>query len=184
MDAKKVLTGRRRPSRTPPRQWTPRRKAWYEFLTPSYVVVVCYTPFRGFCVRSVYPRGGSPLDRLLVFPPPEFSVKRVELRQQASGKTLTHLAARDCAALGDFPNLKAHAAVTRYEDGSSRKTGWWTVKTQGAAWCVQVKDPDSCCSFVATAQTLLDAFALADLLLGSTDAPWEPDPFLKKQKGK
>lgn len=108
-------------------------------------------------------------------------MKRVELRQQASQGRASHLAAVESNILTAFPNLVAHACVTRYEDGTSRRPGWWTVRTQGAAWIISVKDPDSGCGLQATGQSLDDALALAELLLGAEDAPWESDPFLKQQ---
>lgn len=91
-----------------------------------------------------------------------------------------HLAAVESDVFGKLTSLIAHCAVTRYDDGDPRKTGWFTVKTMGSAWVVQVKDPDSGASFTATSNTLDDALALADLLLSSEEAPWEPDPFLKR----
>lgn len=81
-------------------------------------------------------------------------------------------------------NLVSHCAVTRYDDGTPRKTGWFTIKVMGAAWIVQVKDPDGCCSMSLTAQTLDDALALADVMLGADDAPWEPDPFLRSAESR
>jgi len=96
----------------------------------------------------------------------------------------THLAAVESDLLQKCPELVKHCCVTRYEDGEPRKPGWFTVKTMGSAWVVQVKDPDSCLSLSATQQTLDDALCLADLLLGSTEAPWEPDAFLRQQGAK
>lgn len=109
-------------------------------------------------------------------------MKRIELRQNGPGKGPTHVAAIESNVLAKLPNLVAHCCITRYEDGTARRTGWWTLKTQGAAWIVQVKDPDSGCSLQAAGNDLDDALALADLLLGTEDAPWEVDPFLSKQK--
>ena len=157
---------------------------FYSLLTPRSAVVVQYRPWKGICVRNVTPRGGPLLDRFVLSPPPETSMKRIELRQQAAEGRPTHLAAIESNVLTKLPNLVAHCCITRYEDGSARKPGWWTLKTYGAAWVVQIKDPDSCCSLQATANDLDDALALAELLLGTDDAPWEPDPFLRKQKGK
>lgn len=99
---------------------------------------------------------------------------------QAGSDRPCHLAAMESDILSKLPELVKHAAITKYDDGEPRKTGWWTVKTMGSAWVVQVKDPDSGASFTATSNTLDDALALADLLLSSEEAPWEPDPFLKR----
>jgi len=68
--------------------------------------------------------------------------------------------------------------MLQYEDGEPRVPGWFTVKTMGAGWVVQVKDPDSCCSFSVVGRTIDEAFATAALLLGCEEAPWEPDSFL------
>lgn len=92
----------------------------------------------------------------------------------------THLAPVESNVLDRFPSLVAHCAVTAYDDGTPRKTGWWTVKTMGTTWVVQVKDPDGCVSLSATGPTLDDALTLADLLVGTDDAPWESDPFLQR----
>jgi hypothetical protein len=95
-----------------------------------------------------------------------------------------HLAAVESDVLSKLPELVKHCCITRYDDGDARKPGWFTVKTMGSAWVVQVKDPDACVSLSATAQSLDDALILADLLLASEEAPWEPDPFLKQQRTK
>lgn len=93
----------------------------------------------------------------------------------------SHLAAIETTLLSRHLELVKHCCVTRYDDGDPRKPGWMTIKTMGSAWIVQVKDPDACLSLTATGQTLDDALSLADLLLGSEEAPWEPDHFLKRQ---
>jgi len=93
-----------------------------------------------------------------------------------------HLAAIDTSFFGKHLELVKHCCITRYDDGDPRKPGWFTIKTMGSAWVVQVKDPDAALSLTATGQTLDDALTLADLLLGSEEAPWEPDPFLKRSQ--
>jgi len=92
-----------------------------------------------------------------------------------------HLAAVESTTLHGFPALVQHCCVTQYDDGDPRKPGWFTIKTMGSAWVVQVKDPDACLSLTATAQTVDDALTLAELLLSGDEAPWEPDPFLQRQ---
>jgi len=99
----------------------------------------------------------------------------------------THLAAIESNVFTRLENLVKHCCVTKYEDGEARKPGWITLKTSGSAWVVQVKDPDAGLSLTCTQQSLDDALALADVLLGSDEAPWEVDPFLRKMtapKGK
>jgi len=97
--------------------------------------------------------------------------------EQSGGPS--HIAAMETAVFEKLHELVKHCCVTRYEDGTPRKPGWFTIKTYGSAWVVQVKDPDSALSLAVTQQSLDDALALVDVLLGSEEAPWEPDPFLK-----
>jgi len=102
-------------------------------------------------------------------------------KKQASGddKTVRHLAALESGILRDLLPLVEHMAVTRYDDGDARLTGWVTIKTQGAAWVVQVKDPDSGNSFQVVDAALDKALETASLMLACDEAPWSPDPFLK-----
>jgi len=94
------------------------------------------------------------------------------------GEATKHLAPMETEILKDHMPLVEHMAVRQYDDGEAREPGWITIKTQGAAWCVQVKDPDGACSFTAVGKTLDDALETATLLLGCDEAPWEPDQWL------
>jgi len=95
-----------------------------------------------------------------------------------------HLAALESHVLSDLLPLVEHMAVTRYDDGDARVTGWVTIKTQGAAWVVQVKDPDSGNSFQVVDQSIDKALEAASLLLACDEAPWSPDPFLAQAKAR
>jgi len=91
-----------------------------------------------------------------------------------------HLAAMESGMFSKHHALVAHCASVKYDDGDARKPGWWTVKTMGSAWVVEVKDPDTAARLVVVQQTLDDAITLANLLLESEEAPWEPDPWLAR----
>jgi len=100
-------------------------------------------------------------------------------REASKGRTdAQHLAPVETERFKDLMSLVEHCAVRRYEDGDPRETGWFTVKVQGAAWIVQVKDPDTACTFQAVGETLDKALETAALLLSCDEAPWEPDSFL------
>ena len=148
------------------------------------LLVVCFVPHRGVHLRAVRRWGADATDRLFVLPPPEFAVKRIQPGHQAPQGTAVHLAAVESNVFAKLGSLVAHCSVVRYDDGEARRPGWFTVKTMGAAWVIQVKDPDACASLTATASSLDDALALADLLLSADSAPWEPDPFLKRTQKK
>jgi len=107
--------------------------------------------------------------------------KRSVSNQQGKQDGPQHLAAMESAVFSKLHSLVAHCAITKYEDGDPRKPGWFTIKTMGSAWVVQVKEPDTALQLSAVGQTLDDALALIDILLTSEEAPWEPDPFLKRQ---
>lgn len=108
--------------------------------------------------------------------------------KKKTSKTATeggnHLAAVETQIFHDLMALVEHCTTRKYDDGDPRETGWLTIKTQGAAWCVQVKDPDSACSFTAVADTLDKALETAQLLLSCDEAPWETDQWLAAAKAK
>lgn len=95
-----------------------------------------------------------------------------------------HLAAMETTHFSQLMALVEHCALRQYDDGEPRDPGWVTIKTQGAAWVVQVKDPDGACSFSAVAETLDKALETATLLLACDEAPWEPDRFLATARSK
>lgn len=89
-----------------------------------------------------------------------------------------HLAPVESNVFAKLMALVEHCAATKYDDGEARKPGWFTVRTRGSAWEVEIKDPDTACRLVVVQQTLDDALALAQVLLETEDAPWEPDQWL------
>jgi hypothetical protein len=173
MDPKVLLTRTRRMCTPRPRQWSPRRKAWFVLRTRTKDVYLRYVPYRGFNWYRVCWRGGSHADAIVSIPHPEFSVKRVQPATAALTGGPTHLAAVETNVLHAFPSLVAHCSVVRYEDGSVRKPGWFLIGTMGSTWTLTVGDPDSDCRMRLNASSCDDVFALADLMLSSADAPWE-----------
>jgi len=108
-------------------------------------------------------------------------------KQSAQSSDAAHLAAMESTLLGRLHPLVAHCCSTKYDDGDPRLPGWFTVKTMGSAWVVEVKDADTCMRLVVVQQTVDEALTLASLLLESEEAPWEPDQWLvaaKAKKGK
>jgi hypothetical protein len=95
-----------------------------------------------------------------------------------------HLAAVESEVFRDLMPLVEHCSHREYDDGSAREVGWITIKTTGAAWVVQVKDPDSASSFSAVGDTLDKALQTAALLLSCDEAPWEPDTWLAQARAK
>jgi len=105
--------------------------------------------------------------------------KKAASSETSSGR---HLAAMESNVLKDLLPLVEHMAVTRYDDGDAREPGWFQVKTVGSSWQVVLKDPDTTQQITCHGQTLDEAFALADLLLGTDSAPWEADKWARMRK--
>lgn len=169
--------------RARPGRWLPRGRGQFMVLSARWEFVLTFCFGKGICVTERWPRhtrlgsvGGPPLQ--WEFPPMK---KRQPLAGPAGAK---HLAAMETEMFGNMLPLVEHCALRQYDDGEPREPGWITIKTQGAAWCVQVKDPDAACSFTAVAQSLDKAIETAALLLACDEAPWEPDAFLAAAKAR
>lgn len=175
-------TSQRRRRWTRPRRWLPRAFCQLDLWWVDKVVELVYVPHVGYVARRWRYRdvpGGQWWEYLV----PEVRVKKKSpSAAPAPGDGPKHIAPMESNVFHKLHNIVAHCAITRYDDGDPRRPGWITVQTLGSAWKVMVKDPDGCCQMSAIGNTLDDALALADLLLGSEDAPWEPDPFLKRQE--
>lgn len=98
--------------------------------------------------------------------------------------TARHLAPMESNILHAMMPLVEHCAATQYEDGDPRKPGWFTVRTFGSTWQIEVKDPDTMQMMRITQPTLDDALMMASLLLAAEDAPWEPDTWAMTQAKK
>lgn len=163
-------------------RWVPRKNFQLRLGWGCFLLRVWYDPRRGYTPAELLRTTVAGEQLRYVFATVEFPMKKKSVAAPAPGEGPKHLAAVESNVFSRLPSLVAHCCVTRYDDGDPRKPGWFTVKTMGSAWVCQVKDPDSAASFTATSNTLDDALALADLLLSSEEAPWEPDPFLKKME--
>lgn len=164
------------------RQWLPRQHASFTLVTVASEYDVGYYPRRGYtCARCRRP-GVEGAPEVIEFDTEYIWMKKVKIASGPNATGPTHLAALESGVMGKMHAIVKHCAVTRYDDGEPRRPGWVTIKTQGAMWMVTAKDPDAAAQISATGQTLDDALALLDLLLGAPDAPWEPDPFLKPSR--
>lgn len=109
-------------------------------------------------------------------------MKKVNLNRSKGDRTPVHQAAVETTILEKVPQVVAHLTHTVYEDGSARQTGTITLRTRGGSWVAEARDFDAGARLIAHAQSCDDALALLDLLLGSEDAPWEPDRYIQESK--
>jgi hypothetical protein len=139
-----------------------------------------FRPFHGYYCRAVYD-DDVPRRLLLLVPLPECLMKKKSVGKPAAGGSgAVHLAPIESNTFTALPNLMAHLCLVRYDDGDARQPGTLSVRTLGSSWAVTVKDPDGACQMQCLGNTLDDALALVDLLLGSEEAPWEADRWAKK----
>lgn len=170
----------RRSRRRPSRQVGRDTRVWWVCHPGRFWWCYTYRPFRGWqCVWGGWPKPGAFPSPLLIR---VWSSQVKKIAAQQPGDESRHLAPVESELLRDLLPLVEHACCRRYDDGDPREPGWWTVKTVGSAWCVQVKDPDSCMSFSVVAPTIDRALTDAALLLGCEQAPWEPDQWLRQKK--
>lgn len=149
----------------------------------NLVFTLTSKPWKGIAVTACLKlsKGSLRFDK----PQYEWSYPDMKKKTAAAGASdARHLVAMETSILGDLIPLVEHMAVTRYDDGDARLTGWVTIKTQGAAWVVQVKDPDSANSFQVVDSSIDKALEAASLLLACDEAPWSPDPFLAQARAK
>lgn len=160
-----------------PRRWVPKGRHQYLLHTAHVVFLVQVWGRRYMCISHWV--SAQPGVCLSDFTLSWQRIPNMKRRQSKAAMTDTnHLAAMETTLFAQHLALLEHCAVRKYDDGEIREPGWITVKTQGAAWVVQVKDPDGCCSFSAVGETFDKALDTANLLLSCDEAPWEPDPFL------
>lgn len=174
----RAVNGRR------PCRWLKRKGAYYAIGWPGKVLNLWYSPRHGYRPIDLFSVTDGRVTGVEYWPALETNVKKIKVGASGGSSMARHLAPVESNILDKLPNLIAHCAVTKYEDGDPRKPGWVTVKTMGAAWVVEAKDPDACARLTATADTLDNALVLVDMLLGAEEAPWENDPWLKRQGGK
>jgi len=144
------------------------RKRWFRLTWWTY---------HGYCITGHYAKGAHPLLGHVPVTEREFPQMGIKKRE-SKAKDLKHLAAVESELLSGRMSLVEHCSLMQYEDGTPRVPGWFSVGTQGAAWAVTVKDPDTCSSFRSVAPTLDAAIDLAAMLLAADDAPWEADKWL------
>jgi hypothetical protein len=182
MSSMTIRSGGRLTRWTRPSQWLPRRSVEVRIIRGRHQHVTWYTPWRGYrCSHTLTSmRGGS--IRRIDYPLPEIRVKQIKVGGGVQATGPRHLAAVESVILHSLPAVVAHLAVTRYDDGTPRRPGWITVSAQGAVWRVVAKDPDAGASLMSTGNSVDDALALMELLLGAEDAPWEVDPYLTQSR--
>jgi hypothetical protein len=164
-------------------RYMPKGVSEFYMNTRSHTLLLTARYKRGICVLAAWKRGNKYLgseSRVYEAEWPNMAIRKREV----SKSDVQHLAAVETVLFHAHMPLIEHCALRKYEDGTDREPGWITLKVTGAAWVIQVKDPDSATSFSAVADTIDKALDTAALLLACDEAPWEPDIWLAQAKAK
>jgi len=166
----------------PPRAGQPvSRFSWEgKVVTASYDMLLRAVPHVGI---HAFARVDGPLGHRAGSPPavrwrlPNMKKKSVA----AAGGGERHLAAMETALFAQMMPLVEHCAIVRYDDNDPRLNGWIRMGCLGAAWTLDVKDPDTEMSFRLVDASLDKVWEQAALLLACDEAPFSTDPYLKRK---
>lgn len=161
-----------------PRRWASKSAFLLTVIRVDREFLLWYRPGWGYRPGSVRRHGGD-WATLATFPVVE--VERMKRRQPKvipiTPDMPMSVASLESKLLKAFPNVLAHCAVTRYDDGTARRPGQVQISVHGPMWQLRAKDYDGGCQLTCVALTFEDALAELELLLGSEDAPWEQDHY-------
>ncbi len=102
--------------------------------------------------------------------------KRYVASSLDSSKGPVHSAAMESKLFGELLNIVKHQVITRWDDGEPRIPGTIIWRVEGTLHKLIAKEPSLRLQLPVVANTVDDAWALLDLLLGSEETPWEHDP--------
>jgi len=166
---------RRRPRATLGREWVT-----LEILTAKATVVIAGKIWSGYFVWEWL------VERGRVSPWPEgWSYEEVKTMKRRGKATADQIVAAQASAVtkmfGQFPHLVEHLTARQYDDGSPRSPGRIMWDTVGSMFRLVAKEPDAGMQLPVIMMSMDDAFVQLELLLGTDEAPWEPDPFAKSK---
>jgi len=162
-----------------PRRWAPRASWQLRVLYGDRELTLWYSPHWGYRPHSLDRFRDGSTETILFFPVMEVGSLKKRTPQAANGTGPKNLAAVESRVFGSLMNIIGHLADVRYDDGTPRQPGTLFIKTLGGAWSVTAKEPDAQAALPVVANSLDDALAALDLLLGADDAPWEIDPWAR-----
>lgn len=163
-------------------RWAPMGAYEFSVLTRTARLRMSGLPFRGVFLRLVDTRETFPWAPFLASPGARWrpSVKKIKLADRA---TVKHLAPLESEYLRDHMPVVEALAMLQYDDASPRQPGYMGVWTQGSTWFCRLTDKDADATLTAEGRTLDEALDTLSVLLGSDNAPWEPNSRRKGKKG-
>lgn len=185
---KTYLTSYRRPDgrRRRIRKTLGRHWVVMEVLTSRGIVSMCGKKWSGWTTWSIARQHGD----VRLWPDDwsyeELRTMKRKTKPGADGSGLAQ-ASSQTKLLAGLPHLVEHLNARQYDDGAMRQTGRLFVDCVGSMWRAVAKDTDTGMQLTVFMPSVDDALLQLELLLGSDEAPWEPDAYAKTmtpRKGK
>lgn len=127
--------------------------------------------YQRWCCGSV-PHGGSVMRKPTTASPGE------------QEKEPDNLAAVETRLFHEYPGLMGALVTIRYSNGEPREPGMVMIRVQGTTFQVILKDPSTKKELPAVGQTIDDAFAALELMLGMERPPWSRDRFAEEREAR
>lgn len=168
-------TRRRKPS-----QWLPRysKRYWYRWF--DLYLRMRFQPVRGLYPEGTFERVEGRMVPVTMFP--DLWSKAMKKFSMGIDKSVPLPALpNESVVLKKFPHLRSFFVNTAYDDGSPRATGRVWLENDGIAFVVTLMEPSAFARVRLRAATLDDMFAVAEMHLGTENAPWEVDQWQLKR---
>lgn len=95
------------------------------------------------------------------------------------------LAMQDKDAFREFPGLRGFFLNLAYDDGeTAREPGVMIIRPEASRWMLTLKDATFCTQLLVSGPTWDEALLMAEMLLLDERAPWVPDQWAQKRRGK
>jgi len=159
------------------------REKWFYSTRPGRWVLWHWRPRIGYVIRALGTGptpGGDTLYEWGLEDEPMGFVKRQATPDRLPSPQL----AQDTKLLGKLTLLVAFVSDVKYEDGSPRVPGYFTLRNRTFAYELTLYDPDAGLRVAIRDVTLDGVYAAANELLKAPEAPWETDDYLMSQLAK
>lgn len=166
--------------RRKPSQWLPKYTKRFWYLWGDTYIRFRFQPVRGLYPEGMFRRVSGAMEPITLFPDLwSKSMKKFSMGIDKSAP-LPALSS-ESAILKKFPHLRNFFVTTAYDDGSARAPGRVWLENDGIAFVVTLMEPSAFARVRLRAATLDDMFMVAELHLGTENAPWELDQWQLKR---
>jgi len=182
IEGSKVLAPASRVRRLKPSQWLPKYTKRYWYVFGDLYIRFRFQPIRGLYPEGTFHRKSGAMIPVVMFPDLwSKSMKKFSMGIDKSAPLPALPAAS--AVLKKFPLLCQFMTATAYDDGSPRAPGRVWFENDGIAMVVVLMEPTAFARVRLRAGTIDDMYTVAEMHLGTENAPWEVDQWqLKKHQ--